>query len=101
MGVHGLWQLLAPSARAVSLERLRDKRIAVDISVWLHQFVHGIMIHDDYKDDLTADDQHEHHQLYLTALFHRICKLLFFGVKPIFVFDGRTPLIKKQTVVCA
>lgn len=96
MGVHGLWQLLSPAARTVSLAHLRDKKIAVDISVWLHQFVHGIMVQENDNDDVAED---EHHRLYLIALFHRICKLLFFGVKPIFVFDGQTPIIKKQTVV--
>jgi DNA excision repair protein ERCC-5 len=101
MGVHGLWQLLSPAARAVSLAHIRDKRVAVDISVWLHQFVHGIMVHDTYEDEMSEDSQKMHHQLYLIALFHRICKLLFFGVKPVFVFDGQTPLIKKQTVVCS
>lgn len=33
-------------------------------------------------------------------MFHRICKLLHYGCKPVFVFDGQTPDIKKNTVVC-
>lgn len=37
---------------------------------------------------------------HLLTLFHRICKLLFFRIKPIFVFDGEAPLLKKQTLVC-
>ena len=28
----------------------------------------------------------------------RICKLLYFGVKPVFVFDGKAPLIKQRTL---
>lgn len=37
---------------------------------------------------------------HLLTLFHRICKLLFFRIKPVFVFDGEAPLLKKQTLVC-
>ena len=36
---------------------------------------------------------------HLKGLFHRICKLLFFNIRPVFVFDGATPEIKLKTVV--
>ncbi|XP_052605304.1 DNA excision repair protein ERCC-5 isoform X2 [Peromyscus californicus insignis] len=35
---------------------------------------------------------------HLLTLFHRLCKLLFFRIRPIFVFDGDAPLLKKQTL---
>nr|XP_033806539.1 DNA repair protein complementing XP-G cells-like isoform X2 [Geotrypetes seraphini] len=35
---------------------------------------------------------------HLLVLFHRLCKLLFFRIKPVFVFDGDAPLLKKQTL---
>lgn len=28
----------------------------------------------------------------------RICRLLYFGIKPIFVFDGDFPALKKKTI---
>lgn len=31
--------------------------------------------------------------------FRRIMKLLFYGVKPVFVFDGDAPTLKKRTIV--
>lgn len=31
--------------------------------------------------------------------FRRILKLLFFGIKPVFVFDGDAPMLKKRTIV--
>jgi 5'-3' exonuclease len=31
--------------------------------------------------------------------FRRIMKLLFHGVKPVFVFDGEAPVLKKRTLV--
>ncbi|KAM9049220.1 DNA excision repair protein ERCC-5 isoform 2-T2 [Megaptera novaeangliae] len=35
---------------------------------------------------------------HLLTLFHRLCKLLFFRIRPVFVFDGDAPLLKKQTL---
>ena len=34
----------------------------------------------------------------IVNIFPRICKLLYFGVKPVFVFDGKAPLIKQRTI---
>ncbi|XP_078481929.1 DNA excision repair protein ERCC-5-like isoform X2 [Ciona intestinalis] len=35
---------------------------------------------------------------HLITLFHRICKLLYFGIKPVFVFDGGAPALKQRTL---
>lgn len=32
---------------------------------------------------------------HLSVLFNRICKLLYYRIKPVFVFDGAAPTIKK------
>lgn len=60
-----------------------------DISIWLNQAVKGV------RDRDGSSVQNAH----LLTLFHRICKLLFFRIRPIFVFDGDAPLLKKQTLV--
>ncbi|RKO96441.1 XPG N-terminal, partial [Caulochytrium protostelioides] len=39
MGVKGLWSLVEPVARPVRMETLQNKRLAVDASIWLHQFL--------------------------------------------------------------
>lgn len=36
---------------------------------------------------------------HLLGLFHRLCKLLYYRIKPVFVFDGGVPQIKRETIV--
>jgi len=36
---------------------------------------------------------------HLLGFFKRICKLLFYKIKPVFVFDGMAPAIKQKTLV--
>lgn len=88
MGVQGLWKLLECSGRQVSPETLEGKILAVDISIWLNQALKGVR------------DRHGNsiENAHLLTLFHRLCKLLFFRIRPIFVFDGDAPLLKKQTL---
>ncbi|NP_001414837.1 ERCC excision repair 5, endonuclease [Pan troglodytes] len=89
MGVQGLWKLLECSGRQVSPEALEGKILAVDISIWLNQALKGV------RDRHGNSIENPH----LLTLFHRLCKLLFFRIRPIFVFDGDAPLLKKQTLV--
>lgn len=60
-----------------------------DISIWLNQAVKGV------RDREGNSVQNAH----LLTLFNRICKLLFFRIRPVFVFDGDAPMLKKQTLV--
>lgn len=88
MGVHGLWRLLESTGKPINPETLEGKILAVDISIWLNQAVKGV------RDREGNSVQNAH----LLTLFHRICKLLFFRIRPVFVFDGDAPLLKTQTL---
>eukprot|EP00118_Oscarella_pearsei_P017377 m.171665 g.171665 ORF g.171665 m.171665 type:complete len:774 (+) comp39065_c0_seq2:60-2381(+) len=88
MGVLGLWQILGSCGRPVDLESLQGKILAVDVSLWLHQFAHG------FQDKQGTPSANGH----LLGLFHRLCKLLFYRIKPVFVFDGGVPVLKYQTM---
>ncbi|XP_020828040.1 DNA excision repair protein ERCC-5 isoform X1 [Phascolarctos cinereus] len=88
MGVQGLWKLLECSGRQINPETLEGKILAVDISIWLNQALKGVRD----KHGNSVENAH------LLTLFHRLCKLLFFRIRPIFVFDGEAPLLKKQTL---
>uniref|UniRef100_A0A1E1WII3 XPG N-terminal domain-containing protein n=1 Tax=Pectinophora gossypiella TaxID=13191 RepID=A0A1E1WII3_PECGO len=88
MGVTGLWRLIEPAGKPVPVETLENKVLAVDISIWLHQMVKG------YQDAKGAPLPNAH----LMGLFQRLCKLLYFRIKPVFVFDGAFPDLKKETI---
>ena len=88
MGVTKLWDLLAPCGRRCSVDALARKRLAVDASIWLIQFIKAM------RDDSGEMIQNAP----LLGLFRRLCKLLFLHVHPVLVFDGATPVIKQRTV---
>ncbi|XP_078736195.1 DNA excision repair protein ERCC-5 [Lampetra fluviatilis] len=88
MGVKGLWTLLDSTGRPVDLESLKGKVLAVDVSIWMNQAVRGVR--DRHGNPIKA--------AHLVTLFHRVCKLLFYGIKPVFVFDGAAPLLKRRTL---
>lgn len=84
---HHHW-VLEPAGKPIALETLENKVLAVDVSLWLHQAVKG------FRDAQGSPVANAH----LLGLLQRVCKLLFYGVKPVFVFDGGVPLLKKQTL---
>ncbi|EDK46318.1 conserved hypothetical protein [Lodderomyces elongisporus NRRL YB-4239] len=88
MGVQSLWDIVGPSARPVRLEALSRKKLAVDASIWIYQFLKAVRD----KEGNALQSSH------IVGFFRRICKLLFFGIRPIFVFDGGVPVLKKQTI---
>ena len=88
MGVKQLWELLSICGRRVSIESLAGKVLAVDMSIWLVQFIKAMR----EEDGKVVKNAH------LIGTLRRILKLLFHRIRPIFVFDGETPAIKQQTI---
>jgi DNA excision repair protein ERCC-5 len=92
MGVKGLWQHLSPAANRIGPEDLAYKRLAIDASIWAVQFSSF------QQDDPLAHEQISAEMRVVEGFLRRILKLLFFGVRPVFVFDGQTPAIKRKCV---
>ncbi|KGO41307.1 XPG/RAD2 endonuclease [Penicillium expansum] len=88
MGVTGLWTVVQPCARPIKLETLNKKRLAVDASIWIYQFLKAVRD----KEGNALRNSH------IVGFFRRICKLLYFGIRPVFVFDGGAPVMKRQTI---
>ncbi|KAI1464101.1 PIN domain-like protein [Daldinia caldariorum] len=88
MGVNGLWTVVQPCARPTNLATLNRKRLAVDASIWIYQFLKAVRD----KEGNALRNSH------IVGFFRRICKLLWFGIQPVFVFDGGAPALKRQTI---
>ncbi|KAK0657401.1 hypothetical protein B0T16DRAFT_318594 [Cercophora newfieldiana] len=88
MGVNGLWTVVQPCARPTNLATLNRKRLAVDASIWIYQFLKAVRD----KEGNALRNSH------VVGFFRRICKLLWYGIQPVFVFDGGAPALKRATL---
>ncbi|KAG9037849.1 DNA repair protein rad2 [Tulasnella sp. JGI-2019a] len=88
MGVKQLWSLLGPVGRPVLLETMEGKTMAIDSSIWIYQF-QATMRDKDGRGLVNA---------HILGFLRRICKLLYYGIKPVFVFDGGAPALKRSTL---
>ncbi|KAK5658764.1 hypothetical protein OQA88_1575 [Cercophora sp. LCS_1] len=88
MGVQGLWTILQPCARPTNLATLNRKRLAVDASIWIYQFLKAVRD----KEGNALRNSH------VVGFFRRICKLLWYGIQPVFIFDGGAPALKRATL---
>ncbi|MFA5333189.1 MAG: flap endonuclease-1 [Candidatus Nanoarchaeia archaeon] len=91
MGVN-LKGLLEP--KKIEINDLKGKKVAIDAYNALYQFISTIRQYDgsplvDSKGSITS---------HLSGLFYRTINLLKSGVLPCFVFDGKAPSFKKQTI---
>ena len=88
MGVKGLWQIIESTARPIQLDSLSDKILAIDASIWLYHFLKAMRSPDG---DMLANAP-------ILGFFRRICKLLYFRIRPVFVFDGAPGALKNETL---
>lgn len=82
-----MWTLLEPAGRRADVTALRGRRVAVDASIWLVQFVAAAR---DDAGDARPDAA-------TRGFLRRVCRLLHHGIVPVFVFDGATPGLKRRT----
>ena len=80
MGISYLWDLLLACGKRVPVEFLSGKILAIDASIW-------IVKADSVFGDLT---------LTIRSILFKIILLMKAGVRPVFVFDGKPPMIKRN-----
>ncbi|XP_026446455.1 flap endonuclease 1-like isoform X2 [Papaver somniferum] len=96
MGIKGLTKLLANNApksmKQEKLESYTGREIAIDASLSIYQFL--IVVGRNGMGTLTneAGEVTSH----LHGLFSRTIRLLEAGLKPVYVFDGKPPDLKRQ-----
>jgi len=82
------------AVETVTLESLGGKAIALDAYNALYQFITIIR----GQDGRPLMDRHGRITSHLSGLFFRTINLLKIGIRPIFVYDGRPPELKRATV---
>ncbi|KAL4034484.1 hypothetical protein IC575_003131 [Cucumis melo] len=96
MGIKGLTKLLADNApkgmKEQKFETYFGRKIAIDASMSIYQFL--IVVGRSGTEMLTneAGEVTSH----LQGMFNRTIRLLEAGIKPVYVFDGKPPDLKKQ-----
>ncbi|KAJ4840453.1 Elongation of fatty acids protein 2 [Turnera subulata] len=96
MGIKGLTKLLADNApkamKEQKFESYFGRKIAIDASMSIYQFL--IVVGRSGTEMLTneAGEVTSH----LQGMFTRTIRLLEAGIKPVYVFDGKPPELKKQ-----
>nr|GME09469.1 flap endonuclease 1 isoform X1 [Ipomoea batatas]GME19546.1 flap endonuclease 1 isoform X1 [Ipomoea batatas] len=96
MGIKGLMKLLADNTpRAMKEQKFESyfgRKIAIDASMSIYQFL--IVVGRSGTEMLTneAGETTSH----LVGMFSRTIRLLEAGIKPVYVFDGKPPDLKKQ-----
>ena len=88
MGVKGLWKLLEPCGRRIHVETLENTTLAVDVSIWMTQFVKAM------RDEEGRPIKNAH----VIGTLRRVAKLLYHGVRPVIVFDGGVPALKERLI---
>ncbi|CAA0817946.1 Flap endonuclease 1 [Striga hermonthica] len=96
MGIKGLTKLLADNApkamKEQKFESYFGRKIAVDASMSIYQFL--IVVGRSGTEMLTNESGEV--TSHLQGMFTRTIRLLEAGIKPVYVFDGKPPDLKKQ-----
>ena len=95
MGIKGLTQLVKKnspdSIKHVGLYTMKDKRVAIDTSIFLYKSLMNVRSKGDYlrnKDGKVVS--------HIQGLYYKANQYLSFGITPIFIFDGKPPVEKSE-----
>lgn len=80
--------------KEIELSDLKGKTIAIDAYVTLYQFLTTIR----QPDGTPLKDSQGNTTSHLSGLFYRNINLLQEGIKPVYVFDGKPPELKRQEI---
>ncbi|PVH16696.1 flap endonuclease 1 [Candidozyma duobushaemuli] len=94
MGVKGLNQLVkehAPEAfKELTMKTLFGRKVAIDASMCLYQYLIAVRQQDGQQ--LTSEDGET--TSHLSGMFYRTIRMVENGMKPMYVFDGKPPVLK-------
>jgi 5'-3' exonuclease len=79
MGIKGLGQFVKKYNKPIVLSDLANKTVAIDTSIYMYKFMY-------------MSDSYE----FINKFRFQIKKLLSFNIKPLYIFDGVSPELKKK-----
>jgi flap endonuclease-1 len=97
MGIKGLTQLIKKnspgSIQHNALYTMKDKRIAIDTSIFLYKSLMNVRSKGDYLRN--TDGKVVSH---IQGLYYKTNQLLTLGITPIYIFDGKPPQEKRDCI---
>lgn len=93
MGCKGLWSFLNNVIQNESLDKLRGKPIIIDVMLYIYKYIIGIR--NTGHDILDSNGVNINH---IYAMYNLVKNFSENGILPIFVFDGKSPEIKKDII---
>ncbi|MHA1371744.1 MAG: flap endonuclease-1 [Promethearchaeota archaeon] len=94
MGVK-IKKIISDARKKANIQDFYGKRIAIDAFNWLYSFLSTIRQYD----GTPLMDSHGHVTSHLSGFFFRNLYLLENGIKPIYIFDGKSPELKMKTIM--
>ncbi|PKP59737.1 MAG: flap endonuclease-1 [Candidatus Altiarchaeales archaeon HGW-Altiarchaeales-1] len=82
------------TAKTIEISELRNKLIAIDAFNAIYQFLSALR----QSDGTSLKDSHDNITSHLSGLFYRTIRQMKFGIKPIYVFDGKPVDLKFKTL---
>ena len=97
MGIHNLTALLKKyspdSIQTNSLSNLRGKRLGIDASIFIYKALTTMRYNGDYlRNDKNKIVSH------IVGIFYKTISYISVGAEPIFIFDGKAPEAKRDTI---
>ncbi|CAL5016611.1 unnamed protein product [Urochloa decumbens] len=96
MGIKGLANLVADEApesiKSRGLEEYSGKTIAIDTSISVCQFLNA-------KGSRNLKNKDDEQTGHLRGLLYRVATFMEAGIKPVYVFDGSPPALKKKHAI--
>ncbi|CAG8556781.1 11377_t:CDS:10 [Paraglomus brasilianum] len=94
MGIHNLHKVIADhAAKAISANEIKSyfgRKVAIDASMSIYQFLIAVRQADGQQ--LTSDTGET--TSHLMGMFYRTIRMVENGIKPVYVFDGKPPMLK-------
>jgi flap endonuclease-1 len=94
MGIQGLTKVIGENApKAIKENEIKNyfgRAVAVDASMSIYQFLIAVRSQDGQNLSNEAGETTSH----LMGLFYRTIRMCDNGIKPVYVFDGKPPVLK-------